>query len=106
MEGLELVREIHSNVRRKLPTAAPTGFVPPVWEPEVFGQEDLNWRSYEVAALWVLREKLRSGDVYVTSSRRYLQLESYLIPKSSWREERGDVTGLLGAPLAAEPRLA
>ena len=106
LEGLKLIDEIHAGTKRKLPTAAPTGFVPPVWEPEVFGEEGLNWRSYEIAALWVLREKLRSGDVYVTSSRRYLQLERYLIPKSSWREERRDVTGLLGAPLSAEPRLA
>ena len=65
LEGLELISDIHSGVRRKLPTSAPTGFVPTVWEPEVFGKEGLNWRSYEIAALWALREKLRSGDVYV-----------------------------------------
>lgn len=106
LEGLKLIDEIHAGTKRKLPTTAPTGFIPPVWKPEVFGEEGLNWRSYEIAALWVLREKLRSGDVYVASSRRYLQLERYLIPKSFWREERRDVTGLLGAPLTAKPRLA
>ena len=54
----------------------------------------------------MLREKLRSGDVYVKNSRRYLQLERYLIPKVSWAGERKDATGLLGAPLTAGPRLA
>lgn len=106
LEGLELINEIHAGTRRKLPTGAPTAFVPTVWASEVFGGEGLDWRSYEIAALWVLREKLRSGDIYVAHSRRYLQLERYLIPKASWPGERRDVTGLLGAPLTAGPRLA
>lgn len=105
LEGLELIKEIHAGSRRKLPTGAPTAFVPAVWVSEVFSREGLNWRSYEIAALWVLREKLRSGNVYVKNSRRYLQLERYLIPKASWAGGRRDVTGLLGAPLTAEPRL-
>ena len=106
LEGLALVAEIHAGIRRKLPTTAPTRFIPPVWESEVFGDEEFNWRSYEIAALWVLREKLRSGDIYVKQSRRYLQLERYLIPKALWPDERRDVPGLLGAPLSAAARLA
>ena len=38
LAGLELVKKIHSGTRRKLPTAAPTGFIPAVWEPEVFDE--------------------------------------------------------------------
>ncbi len=105
LEGLGLVNEIHAGVKRKLSTSAPTDFVPSVWASEVFAKDGLNWRSYEIAALWVLREKLRSGDVYVANSRRYLELERYLIPKPFWSEERRDVIGLLGAPLSAKPRL-
>ncbi len=71
----------------------------------MFSEDGLNWRSYEIAALWVLREKLRSGDVYVMNSRRYLQLERYLISKLSWQEERRDVVRLLGAPLSAKSRI-
>lgn len=106
LEGLKLIDEIHAGARRKLPMGAPTGFIPAVWEPEVFGENGLDWRSYEIAALWVLREKLRSGDVYVEHGRRYQQLERYLIPKASWPKERKDATGLLGAPLSASTRLA
>ena len=49
----------------------------------MFGAEGLNWRSFEIAIPWVLREKLCSGDIYVKQSRRYLQLERYLILKAS-----------------------
>ena len=106
LEGLKLINEIHTGVRRKLPTDVPTSFIPAVWVSEMFNEGGLDWRSYEIAAMWVLREKLRSGDVYALHSRRYVQLERYLIPKASWQEERKDVSGLLGAPLSAGPRLS
>jgi TnpA family transposase len=106
LEGLGLVSEIHVGVRRKLPAGAPTAFVPKAWEAEVFKEEGLDWRSFEIAALWVLRGKLRSGDVYVADSRRYLQLERYLIPKRDWEAERLGAPGLLGVPTNAKPFLA
>ena len=106
LEGLRLVSEIHASIRRKLPTSAPTAFVPPVWADEVFVDEGLNWRSFEIAALWVLRERLRSGDVFVANSRRYLQLERYLIEKTAWPVQRRDVPNLVGAPFDAGTRLS
>lgn len=106
LEGLELVSDIHAGVRRKLPTGAPTAFVPKAWEAEVFKDEGFDWRCFEIAALWVLREKLRSGDIYVAHSRRYLQLERYLIPKRDWEAERSGAPGLLGVPTSAKPFLA
>lgn len=105
LEGLRLIHDIHAGNRRKLPSSAPTAFVPGAWVSEVFTGEGLNWRSYEIAALWVLRESLRSGDIYVQHSRRYLQLEAYLIPKSEWAQQRLEIPGLLGIVHAAEPYL-
>ena len=106
LEGLKLVSEIHSGQRRKLPSNAPTAFVPNEWQPEVIEEDGFNWRSYEIAALWVLRQKLRSGDVYVPHSRRFTELESYFIPKREWAGQRGDVLSLIGTPLSAEVRLS
>lgn len=102
LEGLRLVGEIHAGQRRKLPSATPTAFVPASWTDEIFTDGGLNWRSYEIAALWVLRQKLRSGDVYAVHSRRFTELERYLIPKGDWAEHRKDVADLLGAPLQAD----
>lgn len=65
-------------------------------------EEGFHWRNYELAALWVLRQRLRSGDIYVMHSRRHAELESYLIPKHEWGEQRGHVSDLLGTPLSAE----
>ena len=105
LEGLALVTEIHDGKRRKLPVNTPTRFIPKVWLPEVTTEEGFNWRSYEIAALWVLRERLRSGDVYLPHSRRFTELEGYFIPKREWPQHRKDVLELTGTPLSAEPRL-
>jgi TnpA family transposase len=102
LEGLGLIRDIHEGRRRKLPSGAPTAFIPEVWRGEVMVEEGLDWRNYELAALWVLRQKLRSGDIYVMHSRRHAELESYLIPKREWMDQRGDISSLLGTPLSAE----
>lgn len=102
LEGLEIIKAIHNGAKRKLPTTAPTAFIPLSWIKEVFTDDGLEWKSYEIAALWVLRQKLRSGDVYVKHSRRFTELERYLIPKRDWPAQRGDAPGLLGVPLTAE----
>lgn len=105
LKALDLVREIHAGTRRKLPPNAPTAFVPDVWQAEVMTEEGVNWRSYEIAALWILRQRLRSGDVYTPHSRRHRELERYLIPKLDWPQHRTDVLGLTGTPLSADTRL-
>ena len=105
LQGLALIAEIRAGDRRKLPVDTPTRFIPKVWLPEVLTGEGLNWRSYEIATLWVFRERLRSGDVTVPHSRRFAELEGYFIPKREWPEQRREVSGLTGTPLNAEPRL-
>lgn len=105
LRALTLVDDIHQGRRRKLPADAPTAFVPAPWQNEVMTQEGLDWRSYEIAALWVLRERLRSGDVYVAHSQRFRELESYFIPKAQWETQRAEVVELTRKPLSVKFRL-
>ena len=104
MQALDLVRELHTGRRRKLPTDAPTNFVPDAWRSYIWVSGSLNRRYYELAALWVLRQNLRSGDVYVSHSRRFTELESYLIPQDEWPQHRLEVLQLTGTPQEAEVR--
>lgn len=45
--------------------------------------------------LFELREKLRAGDVWVTGSRRYAPLDSYLISTTDWEQSRPTICDLL-----------
>jgi len=84
LKALQLVREIHAGIRRKVPDDAPTGFVPEAWLSYVVQPDGIDRRYYELAALWILRQELRSGAIYLTHSRRFSELESYFIPKEEW----------------------
>jgi TnpA family transposase len=106
LKALQLVREIHAGIRRKVPDDAPTGFVPEAWLPYVVQAEGIDRRYYELTALWVLRQELRSGAIYLTHSRRFSELESYFIPKEEWVVQRDQTVNLLGTPLEAQARLA
>lgn len=105
LKALQLVREIHTGQRRKLPEDAPTDFVPESWKSYVIQPDGIDRRYYELAALWVLRQLLRSGAVYLPHSRRFSELESYFIPKEEWALQRDQAVSLLGTPLEPEPRL-
>ena len=105
LTALNLVHEIHLGRRRKLPDDAPTEFVPEPWLPYVLEGKKLNRRYYELAALWLLRQKLRSGDIYLVQSRRFSELETYFIPSQEWSLCRDEVVNLTGTPIDAKLRL-
>jgi TnpA family transposase len=106
LQALQLVREIHAGTRRKVPDDAPTGFVPEAWLPYVVQSEGVDRRYYELSALWVLRQELRSGAIYLSHSRRFCELENYFIPREEWVAQRDQTVYLLGTPLEAQARLA
>ncbi|CAN5813173.1 hypothetical protein BH24DEI2_BH24DEI2_24050 [soil metagenome] len=105
MTALELVRDIHADKRNRVSNSAPTAFIPEDWLAYVWAEGGIDRHYYELAAIWVLRERLRSGDIYVKHSRRYIPVESYFIPKPVWPGQRLVVHELTGTPLTAEVRL-
>lgn len=55
------------------------------WQPHVFPPDGgIDRCYYELCVLTELRNALRSGDVWVEGSRRYTDLEGYLLPKDVW----------------------
>ena len=107
LRALVLVHEIHQGKRRKLPDDAPTDFVLKTWKAYIRDETGaFNWRHYELAALWVLRQQLRSGDIHLPNvSRRFCKFSTYLMPKADWQENQGDLAQLTGTPLDGKLRL-
>ncbi|MBC6700448.1 hypothetical protein [Hymenobacter sp. BT190] len=104
-EALTLVVELQTGARRKLPADAPTDFITPSWHGFVHPQQVPERLPYELCVLATLRERLRSGDVFVPGSRKYADLESYLIPAAQWPGLRGEVLRQLGLPEDPRQRL-
>ena len=105
LEALGFVKELHTGKRRRIPNAAPTAFIPELWQAYLWTEGGIERHYYELAAVWVLRERLRSGDVYVETSKRFMPVETYLIPRTEWPKVRQTVSELTSTPLSADVRL-
>lgn len=98
-DAIEILREMNENGKRTLPKDAPVDFVNSEWRDYVFDSKGkIVKKYYELCVMFELRQKLRSGDMWVEGSRRYARLESYLIPAEDWEKVRPTVCDLLNLP--------
>lgn len=82
LKALELLRDLNRSGRREIPDDAPMPFVSKHWKALVkpIGGP-INRRLYETALMATLRDRLRSGDVWIEGSRSYKRFADYLLPK-------------------------
>jgi hypothetical protein len=82
LKAVQVLHDLNTSRRRSVPDDAPMDFIERKWLPYVVtadGQVDRHY--YELCVLWELRNALRAGNVWLDSSRRYANPETYLIPK-------------------------
>lgn len=99
VEALQILHQLNLSNQRKVPEEAPVSFIPPSWKSLVLQhQEGINRRYYELCLLNELRNRLRSGDIWVEGSRQYQEFDSHLLEKVvfSKMRSRGEL------PIAAE----
>jgi len=106
LDGVEVLREVNRENRRRIPGSAPLDFVSKKWLEYVHEPNGrLDRKFYELAVLWELRQELRAGNIWVEGSRRYARLESYLIPQQEWPRLKGEVYAMLNASEDGATRL-
>lgn len=77
--GLEILRRLYADEFRKIPPSAPTDFVKERWRPYVLTPQGIDRRYYELCVLTLLRDGLRSGDIFVVGSRQFQDFEEHLL---------------------------
>ena len=82
LAALELLTEMNRSGKREVPSNAPMPFRKD-WRRLVMSDGAPNRRLYETAVLATLRDKLRSGDIWVERSSSYRRFDSYLLPSSA-----------------------
>ncbi|MGW5691186.1 Tn3 family transposase [Streptomyces asiaticus] len=106
MEAVMILKKLNADGARKVPEYAPTDFVPAKWagylEQAARDRDVTAYRHFwELTVLLGLRDGLRSGDVYVPSSRRYADPASYLFTPAQWEGQREQFCQLVGKPTDA-----
>ncbi|QKG55134.1 hypothetical protein [Hymenobacter sp. BRD67] len=100
------MRDLLTGGRRQLPPQPPRAFLSATWQAFVGTVGGpVSVPAYALSVLATLRERLRSGDVYVRHSRKYASLDSYLIAPARWPALRADACAQLGLPAVPVQRL-
>jgi TnpA family transposase len=79
LSAIKLLQELNRAGKRDVPADAPMPFRKE-WKRLVTEEGRPNRRLYETAVFATLRDKLRSGDVWVERSANYRCFDSYLLP--------------------------
>ncbi|HEY1431286.1 MAG TPA: hypothetical protein VGF39_06625, partial [Stellaceae bacterium] len=74
------MRQLNREDRRALPTKVPVGHLKEKVRKLIAADGKRDRRLWEIATLAVLRDRLRSGDVWVEGSRAFRPLEAQLMP--------------------------
>lgn len=101
LAALGLLASLNQPGKREVPPDAPMPFRKE-WRRLVMGEGGPNRRLYETAVLATLRDKLRSGDIWVERSANYRRFDSYLLPQDAVPE----VAARLKLPATADEWLA
>ena len=65
----------------------------------------IDRRYFELCTLWELRGALRAGNVWLETSRRFADPETYLIPRERWPHVRRDICRSVQLPEEGAIRL-
>jgi hypothetical protein len=84
LDAIDVLRGMNADHARKVPPAAPTGFIKPRWHKLVMTDAGIDRRYYELCALSELKNALRSGDIWVQGSRQFKDFEDYLVPSEKF----------------------
>jgi hypothetical protein len=102
--AIVFLKDLNADVKGKSFADAPFDFLPRRWIKHVVlkdaqGEVVLSRPHYEPALLTTLNERLKSGDITVSHSRRWTDFEEYLIPRSLWAAKRVEHYAHLELPL-------
>lgn len=80
LAALGMLQRMDRNGIRKMPEVVALHFLPPKWRKLIIASGRVERRLYETAVLAALRDRLRSGNIWIDGSRDYRAFEDYLLP--------------------------
>ncbi|WP_213807823.1 Tn3 family transposase [Granulicella sp. dw_53] len=88
LEVVDILRRMNRDKSRSVPQDASLEWISQRWRPYVVTDDGIDRRFYELCALTELKNRLRSGDVWVAGSRQFKDFDAYLLEPSRFAELR------------------
>lgn len=106
LTAIEAVRAIDGGASETLLTTAPRQFIPAAWQKAVGPAGERPRRAlWEIALAFAIRDALRSGDLFLTASRRHVSFWNLVMGEGAWAEARQDAYTRLSMPARPEDAL-
>jgi len=106
LTAIEAVRAIDGGASDDLLTAAPRQFIPVAWQKAVGPAGARPRRAlWEIALAFAIRAALRSGDLFIATSRRHVSFWNLVMGESAWAEVRQHAYTRLSVPARPEDAL-
>jgi len=106
LTAIEFLRQLNRDDRRGLPAKVPLGHLTQKVRKLIAADGKRDRRLWEIATLAVLRERLRSGDVWVEGGRAFCPLETQLMPNPDFAARKAAADLRLGVPHDADVWIA
>jgi len=84
LAAIETLKLLYVEGRRVLPDRVPVAHLGTAERKLIFGQAKPDRRLYEIATLAVLRDRLRSADIWVEGSRAFRPINEHLMPRPAF----------------------
>ena len=88
LTALDVLHQLYASEQRKLPAGVPTSFLTPAWRKLIGIGPTIDRRTWEVAVVVTLRDRLRAGDVWVEGSRAFRAFDDFLLPPTAFAAKR------------------
>ncbi len=98
LAAIGTLKTLRAASRRTLPERVPVGHLSTKSRKLIFGDAGPDRRLYEIATLAVLRDRLRSGDIWVEGSRAFRPMDEQLMPKPAFTALKASDDLGLGVP--------
>ena len=89
IEAIGLVRQLDSGDLKKLPATAPMDFVPKELRRVLKNKTGtLNRNAWEMGLAFAIKDKLRSGDLYLPQSKQHVSFWDLMLSETRWQQMR------------------
>ena len=107
LTAIEAVRAVDGGASEGLLTTAPRQFIPMAWRKAAVGFTGEHPRRalWEIALAFAIRDALRSGDLFIATSRRHVSFWNLVMGDREWTDARQDAYTRLSIPARAADAL-
>ncbi|MDW3651884.1 MAG: Tn3 family transposase [Bacteroidia bacterium] len=97
--ALELLKKLDQGVLNQLPDETPLDFVPKELEKLLYDEKGtIKRNAWELSLAIILKDALRSGDIYLEESKNYVSFWNLMLSEQRWKELEPSTYSLMGQP--------